>query len=165
MFRAIAWLFGIPAHGLNLLPFRSRVLFLSVSRPSLTNDIIEITGGRGVNAVLDSVGGPLITRLLGTLVPGGRIIAYGVQDPEPIPVTNAMIVYSNLRWEGFGIDRWLSGQDGREIVAMLNEIWSMVRLGTIQLRVDATYRLQDFQMALIGNSAKERVGKVILVSP
>ncbi len=138
---------------------------LSVSRPSLTKDIIEITGNRGVNALLDSVGGPLVTRLLGALVPGARIIAYGVQDREPIPVTNAMIIYSNLTWQGFGIDRWLGGQDKHEIIAMLNEIWSMVRRSTIQLPVDSTYCLHDFQSALKANSAKERRGKAILVSP
>ncbi len=137
---------------------------LSISRPSLTKDILEITGSRGVNAILDSVGGPLISRLLGTLIPGGRIIAYGVQDQEPIPITNAMIVYSNLIWMGFGIDRWLSEQDQRQITTMLNEIWSMVRRGTIRLRTNSAYRLQHFQMALKANSAEGRTGKVILAS-
>ena len=138
---------------------------LSANRSSLTKDILEITGERGVNAVLDSVGGPLITQLIGALVPGGRIIAYGVQDRELIPVTNAMLVYSNLVWQGFGIDHWLSGQDRHEITAMFNEVWSMVRDGTIQLPVDSTYRLQEFQDALKANSANDRTGKVILVSP
>ncbi len=138
---------------------------VSASRPSLTKDIVEITGNRGVNTVLDSVGGPLVTRLIGTLVAGGRIIAYGVQDQEPISITNAMIVYSNLMWEGFGIDRWLSRQPKGEIKAMFSEMWSMVRSGVIQLPVDSTYPLQQFQEALKANAAKERKGKVIMVSP
>jgi len=137
---------------------------LSDSRSSLTKDILEIAGNRGVNAVLDSVGGPLVSRLIGTLVPGGRIIAYGVQDQELIPVTNAMIVYSNLTWKGFGIDHWLSGQDKHETSLMVDEIWSMIRRGRIQLPVDSTYRLEDFQSALKANAAKESTGKVILVS-
>ncbi len=138
---------------------------VSAKRPSLTNDILEITGNRRVNAVLDSVGGPLVKRLIGTLVAGGRIIAYGVQDQEPIPVTNAMIVYSNLVWEGFGIDRWLSQQHRDEISGMFGQIWSMIRTGVIELPVDSTHPLQQFQDALKANAAKERKGKVIMVSP
>ena len=138
---------------------------VSASRPSLTKDIFEITGNRGVNTVIDSVGGPLVARLIGALVPGGRIIAYGVQDQQSIPITNAMIVYSNLTWEGFGIDRWLSQQDKGEIKATFTEIWSLIRNGIIQLPVDSTYPLQQFQDALKANATKERKGKVIMVSP
>ncbi len=137
---------------------------VSVSQPSLTKDIVEITGNRRVNTVLDSVGGPLVARLIGTLVAGGRIIAYGVQDQESIPITNAMIVYSNVTWEGFGIDRWLSQQDKGEIKAMFSEIWSAVRSGVIHLPLDSTYPLQQFQDALKANAANERKGKVIMVS-
>jgi NADPH:quinone reductase-like Zn-dependent oxidoreductase len=137
---------------------------VSASRPSLTKDIVEITGNRGVNTVLDSVGGPLVARLIGTLAPGGRIIAYGVQDQETIPVSNAMIVYSNIMWEGFGIDRWLSQQHRDEVSGMFGQIWSMIRTGVIQLPVDSTHPLQQFQDALKANSAKGRKGKVLMVS-
>jgi NADPH:quinone reductase-like Zn-dependent oxidoreductase len=38
------------------------------------------TSGKGVNLVLDSVGGSIFRRSLKLLVPGGRIICYGVTD-------------------------------------------------------------------------------------
>ena len=43
--------------------------------------IAEAAGERDVKALLDSVGGSLIARLFETLAAGGRVIAYGVQDP------------------------------------------------------------------------------------
>lgn len=44
-------------------------------------DIInQKTSGRGVNLVLDSVGGSVFRRSLKLLAPGGRIICYGVTD-------------------------------------------------------------------------------------
>src|SRR5262249_62209152 len=54
-----------------------------------------------------SKGGSLVARLFETLSQGARIIAYGVQDRSAAAVTNAMLIYSNLTRQGFGIDRWL----------------------------------------------------------
>ena len=95
----------------------------------------EIAGPHGVKALLDSVGGPLVAGLFETLVPGARIIAYGVQNRSAAPVTNAMLIYSNLTWQGFGIDGWLEQLDAAEAARMYREPWEMIRDGTLQLPV------------------------------
>ena len=81
---------------------------LSINQPDFPDVLSSIAGGRPITALLDSVGGPNTPKLFPALAPGARIIAYGVQDREPAAVTNAMLIYSNLTWKGFGIDRWLS---------------------------------------------------------
>jgi NADPH:quinone reductase len=137
----------------------------SIERPSLAADIASICGGRGIKALLDSVGGQLVTRLFETLAPGARIIAYGVQDRGPAAVTNAMLIYSNLIWQGFGIDRWLEQLQKFEGRKMYEELWSMIRNGTLMLPVASTHRLEEFGNALSADAANGRNGKVILLSP
>jgi NADPH:quinone reductase len=90
----------------------------SVQAPQLLAQISGVTGGKVV-ALLDSVGGSIVPRLIPALAAGAKIIAYGVQDREPAAVTNAMLIYSNLVWTGFGIDWWLSRRSPVALTAIL----------------------------------------------
>jgi NADPH:quinone reductase-like Zn-dependent oxidoreductase len=132
--------------------------------PTLTADITEIAGRNRITALLDSVGGPLIDRLFEILAYGARIIAYGVQDRSAAAVTNAMLIYSNLTWHGFGIDRWLEQSRQMESRAMLEELWSMVRDGTLRLPIASVHTIDEFGDALKSDARHGRNGRVILVS-
>jgi NADPH2:quinone reductase len=136
---------------------------LSADDPDLAEHIKDHTGGKGAAALLDSVGGPLVAKLLAALAAGARIVAYGVQDPQPIPVTNAMLVYSNLTWIGFGIDRWLSGRTVEQRRAMLQDLWALVADDTVRLPVASRHRLGDIAAALAADAQPGRLGKVLLV--
>ena len=136
---------------------------LSTADPDFLSRIAAITGDRRVSALLDSVGGPGVTRLFATLTPGARIVAYGVQDREPAIVTNAMLIYSNLTWQGFGIDRWLSDCPPATKAKMIDELWSMVTDKTLPLPVASTLGLDQFREALAADASQGRIGKVVLV--
>jgi NADPH2:quinone reductase len=136
---------------------------LSTADPDLLSKVTAITGDRRVSALLDSVGGPCVPGLFAALAPGARIIAYGVQDREPAVVTNAMLIYSNLTWQGFGIDRWLSQCSSATKARMIDELWSMVADKTLPLPVASTHRLDQFRDALAADARQGRTGKVLLV--
>jgi NADPH:quinone reductase-like Zn-dependent oxidoreductase len=135
---------------------------LSSSDPTLGESITKLTAGRAV-ALLDSVGGTLLSQLLPVLAGGARVLAYGVQDKTPVPITNAMLIYSNLTWIGFGIDRWLSRIDGAHLRAAQESLWTMLRDGTLQLPIASLIPLKDFRQGLAADSASGRLGKVLLI--
>jgi NADPH:quinone reductase len=137
---------------------------LSIDELDLIASILTLTGERRVSALLDSVGGPAIPKLFGALAAGGRIVAYGVQDREPAVVTNAMLIYSNLTWKGFGIDRWLSQAPDDAKARAIDELWSLIRDNTLRLPVASTHALAQFQDALAADARRGRIGKVLLVS-
>ena len=137
---------------------------LSTGDPDLAAEVAAITGDRRVSALLDSVGGPGVTRLFAMLAPGARIVAYGVQDREPASVSNATLIYSNLTWQGFGIDRWLSDCPPARKAGMIEELWSMIEDNALPLPVASTYTLVQFREALASDARQGRVGKVLLVS-
>jgi NADPH:quinone reductase-like Zn-dependent oxidoreductase len=74
-----------------------------------------------------------------------------------------MLIYSNLTWTGFGIDRWLSVRPAGAAAAMLQELWSMIRDGTLALLVASTYPLARFDEALASDARPQRRGKILLV--
>lgn len=135
---------------------------ISASEMNLPKAIADLANGNPIAAILDSVGGPLIEKLMPSLAPGASIVAYGVQDRAPAAVTNAMLIYSNLVWKGFGIDRWLSQQSAEAKVQMIDAIWSMIRDDAVALPVDLNHRLANFRDALAADAKPGRIGKVIL---
>jgi NADPH2:quinone reductase len=122
----------------------------------------RVTGNAPITALLDSVGGPLVAKLMASLAPGASIVAYGVQDRDPAAITNAMLIYSNLTWKGFGIDHWLLQQSADARATMITEIWTMIRDGGLSLPVDSNHQLADFAVALAADGKSGRIGKVIL---
>jgi NADPH:quinone reductase-like Zn-dependent oxidoreductase len=116
--------------------------------PELAMRVRELTGAEGVAAVLDGVGGALIGSLFPALRPGATLVAYGTLSPEPLAVRNADLVYGNLRWFGFGIDRWLGSITSAAHEIMLDELWEGVRSGHLPLPVQAQLPLREFEAGL-----------------
>jgi NADPH2:quinone reductase len=108
-----------------------------------------LSAGVGLAALIDSVGGALVERLLPELRPGATIVTYGTLSPDPIQVHNGTLVYGNLTWKGFGIDRWLSGLTPAERALMLDALLSGIRSRTYQLPVSARVALRDFARGLV----------------
>ena len=66
------------------------------------------------------------------------------------------------RWAGFGIDHWLAQLGSSEARKMYEELWSMVRDGSLELPVSSSHPLDEFADALMADAAHGRIGKVIL---
>jgi NADPH:quinone reductase-like Zn-dependent oxidoreductase len=133
----------------------------STTEGDLIDKIRSITKGAGLAALLDSVGGSLIEGLFGAMQPGGTIIAYGTMSDEPITLRNATLIYSNLTWRGFGIDRWLSTITPAYRAHMLDALYDAMRSKRLPLPVRARFELADFRHAV--RSAQETApGKVFL---
>jgi NADPH:quinone reductase-like Zn-dependent oxidoreductase len=130
----------------------------------LEETIRETTGGKGPSAVLDSVGGPVLERLLSLLAPGATLVAYGTASDAPISVRNSTIVYSNLTWKGFGIDYWLSRASSEKRARMVSEIWTRIERGTLELAIDSRFALADFAAALDRAIDGAPRGKVIVTT-
>ncbi|MES2045794.1 MAG: zinc-binding dehydrogenase [Pseudomonadota bacterium] len=132
--------------------------------PDLIDKLHGQTRAAPPAALLDSVGGPLVANLMPLLQPGARIVAYGVMDPAPTSVTNAALIYQNLTWIGFGIDRWLGTLPTARRAELVDQLCAMLRDGSLQLPVAARFPLDDIQDALRADAAPGRSGKIILTS-
>jgi NADPH2:quinone reductase len=120
-----------------------------------------LSAGVGLAALIDSVGGALVERLLPELREGATIVTYGTLSPDPIRVHNSTIVYQNLTWKGFGIDRWLSALPLIERARMLDALWNGIRSRTYELPVSSHVPLRDFARGLaLAQTASD--GKVLL---
>lgn len=120
-----------------------------------------MTGGEPLAGLLDSVGGDAITSMLPALRPGATIVSYGVLGDGAATISNPDIVYRNLCWKGFVIDRWLATSAGR-IPAMVEELWRSIASGALPLPVRARYRLEDVRRAIADAASGGRGSKVLI---
>jgi len=122
-----------------------------------------LSGGSGLAALIDSVGGALVERLVPELREGATIVTYGTLSSDPIQIHNAAIVYGNLTWKGFGIDRWLSGLSATERERMVDALWNGIRSRTYELPVSSRVALRDFARGLT-LASDATAGKVLLTT-
>ncbi|MDF2117148.1 zinc-binding dehydrogenase [Roseiarcaceae bacterium H3SJ34-1] len=134
---------------------------LSADDPQLV-PALTAAGQNGINGLLDSVGGPLVPRLFSTLAAGATVVAYGVQDAQPMQVSNAMLIYANLTWVGFGIDRWLALR-GDAVQDDIKLAWSLIERKVITLPVQTRFEMGDIEAAFAADGAAGRAGKVLFV--
>ena len=140
-------------------------LVYSSDAADLPDLILAAPGFRQAAALLDSVGGPLVASLFPTLASGARIVAYGVQSRGLAAVNNAQLIYGNLTWMGFGIDRWLGQQSSQSIQDMYTSLWALTRAGELALPVTSIFPLKAIGAALAVDGSPGRRGKVLLISP
>jgi len=136
---------------------------LAENTPDLAARVRELAGGSGIAALIDCVGGGLAGSLFPALETGGTVVAYGTLSPEPVPVRNATLIYGNLTWFGFGIDRFLAGLSAADSERMLAALWAGIASGRLPLPVQAHAPLADFSSALRLAAGSGR-GKVIFAN-
>jgi len=126
-------------------------------RGTLKQTINELTKGKGIKAALDAVGGELATEVISSLSPGGRLITYGLLDPEPTSYLNAEVVFKNLVIKGFGVRGYVAGLSHEEKTHMISHLVHSIGRAEFQLAASATYTVDQFELAFAHNKS----GKVL----
>jgi NADPH:quinone reductase-like Zn-dependent oxidoreductase len=121
---------------------------------------LTAAAGGPVAALLDCVGGDAIARVLPALRQGAALVSYGALGGDAARVSNADIVYRNLRWCGFGIDHWLDGL-GPRTTEIVRETWQAMQ-ASLQTPVAAAYPLAEITRAM-ASAARDSAGKTIVI--
>jgi len=123
--------------------------------------VAELTGGRGVDVVVDPVGGDRVTDSLRSLAPEGRLLVIGFAAGEiPIVKVNRLLLRNvsvvGVGWGPFWMPKpdYLAEQ-WRELLPLLNS-------GVLDPMVGATYPLDRAADALVSMADRTAVGKLVL---
>ncbi len=122
----------------------------------------ELTGGRGVDAVLDVVGGEAFTDSLRCLAEQGRVLVVGFASGQGIPEVKVnRLLLGNLDVRGVG---W--GAYAMMRPAYMHEQWAsllpMIESGVVAPPIGATYELDDFARALQDMDERRTLGKTVV---
>jgi NADPH2:quinone reductase len=125
--------------------------------PSLVKDL---TGGKGVDIVLEMVGGETVHRAIETMGPFARMIVYGQSSGEAASVDPQQLVNLNQSMTGFYIAGYFAHPE--LIVAALGEIISHVSAGRLSLQVGLAFPLSKAAEAHRLLEGRKTTGKVVL---
>lgn len=124
--------------------------------------IKELTGGRGVDVVLDSIGGPYFERNVASLAVGGRLVVIGLTGGASSEINLATLMLRRLHVIGSTL-RARSAAEKQAIVASFEERFGdAVDAGRLTVEVDRVLPLAQAPEAHRLVDASTHFGKVVL---
>lgn len=131
------------------------------SAATLAQLLQPLAAQRGFDAVIDPIGGPATLDLIDACAPGAALVSYGVLDDRPFELRASQLLYRNLRWFGFGIDRYLDALRESELAGAREAVWQLMREQPALTAVAASHPLRDHGAALRDSDRLVREGKVL----
>lgn len=132
-----------------------------VSVDGFRQSVAEATGGRGVDVIVDPVGGDRFTDSLRSLAPEGRLLVIGFTGGEIPTVKVNRLLLNNISVVGVGWGAyWLARPE------YLQEQWSdlapLLAAGRIKPIVGSIHDLDDVRVALESLDQRHALGKALL---
>lgn len=135
-------------------------LAVDYGREDWIEQVLEATGGSGVDVVLESVGGEVGARAFECLAPLGRLVMFGAASGRPMPPPDLMqLNVKGQSFSGFG-GPWL--RPGRAQAAR-EELSRYLRDGNLRV-VGPSFPLAEAAEAHRAVEGRATVGKVVLLT-
>ena len=132
-----------------------------VARP-VEDAVAGLTDGRGVDVVVDVVGGDVFTDSLRSLAPQGRLLVVGFAAGQGIPEVKVnRLLLGNTDVRGVGWGAYAMTRPGY-MQQQWHRLAPMIESGVVRPPIGATYDLADFGRALVDMDERRTLGKSVV---
>jgi NADPH2:quinone reductase len=133
---------------------------INYRRDDLVEQVMKLTGGKGVDLVVDPVGGATLQGSLGALGYRGRISLVGNAGREPMKVDVSSLMGGNRSLTGVFL--------GAEIMTdrvhdMIQDLIDRAAKGELEVVIDKTFPLSEAAAAHAYIESRQAVGRVLLI--
>jgi NADPH2:quinone reductase len=133
---------------------------INYRRDDLVEQVMKLTGGKGVDLVVDPVGGATLAGSLGALGYRGRISLVGNAGREPMKVDVSSLMAGNRSLTGVFL--------GAEIMTdrvhdMIQDLIDQAARGELEVVIDRTFPLAEADKAHAYIESRQAVGRVLLI--
>ena len=135
---------------------------INYTAADLVTEVRRLTGGRGVDLVVESVGGRTLAAAVACLAYRGRCVSLGDAGRSGASVVDlADLRPNNLTVTGYflGAELFLDPRTHQMVANLLDE----VAAGTLQVVIDRRFPLRDADEAHAYIEARRAVGRVLLI--
>ncbi len=126
---------------------------INYERQSIRDEALRITGGRGVDLVIESVGGEVLRQSIDAVCFNGRLITCGAHAGEVVPINIIELFRKHMMLHG-------SHFCGRR---ELQRVFALMAEGTLAPVIHKVYPLAEIQEAARRTANREVFGKMVLV--
>ncbi|GAB3565649.1 zinc-binding dehydrogenase [Spirosoma luteolum] len=135
---------------------------INTETESMAARVKAITGGTGVDCVLDAVGGHTAAQALTCLKRGGTMLMYGLLSMQDPAINVGLMIFKNLTIRGFWLTDWMRTADEATRQTVARQVIDLLRSGEVQLPVEATYGLDQIVEAVAHADRPGRWGKILI---
>jgi NADPH:quinone reductase len=133
-----------------------------------TEDFVEVvrelTQGKGVNLILDMVGGPYVERNIKALAVEGRLVQIAWLGGAKVSANFTHLMLKRLTWTGSTL-RPRSVEDKGAIARALEaKVWPLIAKGEVKPLIHATFPLAEAARAHELMESSSHIGKIVLVT-
>ena len=133
-----------------------------------TDDFVDVvkqlTGGQGVNLILDIVGGDYIARDLAALAVEGRLVVIGFMGGDTATIDFRRVLGRRLTITGSTLRPRSVAEKGEIATALRWEVWPLLEQRVVKPVVYRTFPLEDAAAAHRLMESSEHVGKIVLMT-
>jgi NADPH:quinone reductase len=124
-------------------------------------ETMRLTGGRGVDLILDAVGRPTFEKGLKCLAPFGHLILYGSAGGPPAPIDPMRLFAKSLSVSGFVVPMVYGMSDIHR--RGLADVFRLAREGKLTVPISRKYALANAADAIRHLQSRRSTGKLLLV--
>jgi putative PIG3 family NAD(P)H quinone oxidoreductase len=135
---------------------------LNYKKKDFAAEVLKITKNRGVDVVLDMVGGDYIPRNLSCMAPYGRHVSIAMQRGRMAEVPIAQLMAKRLVMTGSALRPQPPQVKGAIAKALRKNIWPLMDKKKIRPVIDRVFPLEKAQAAHDYLEAGGHIGKVVL---
>jgi NADPH:quinone reductase len=138
---------------------------INYRRSDFVEAVREITGDRGVDLVLDIVGGPYVPRNLAVLAMDGRLVQIGLMGSEVMGTVDfRRVLGRRLTITGSTLRPRTVEEKGRIAAALRREVWPLLEHGAVAPVIHCTYPLVEASAAHRLMESNAHIGKIVLTT-
>lgn len=131
-----------------------------------TNDFVQViakeTAGRGVDLILDMVGGDYIARNIKALAMDGRLAMIAFLAGPSATVNFAQIMTKRITVTGSTLRPRSVADKSATAHALREQVWPFIAAGKIRPQIDSTFALDEAAAAHTRLESGAHIGKIIL---
>ena len=122
------------------------------------------TGGRGVDVILDMVGGPYVERNLQALAVEGRLVQIAWLQGPKVQANFMPLMLKRLTWTGSTLRPRSVDQKGEIARALETRVWPLLAAGKVKPLIHQTFPLAEAAAAHALMESSTHIGKIVLVT-
>lgn len=123
----------------------------------------ELTAGRGVDVVLDMVGGDYVERNLKCLGMGGRHVSIAFQRGHKVSLSLLPVLQKRLILTGSGLRPRTIAEKGAIAAELREQVWPLLAAGRVRPVIDSTFALEQAAAAHARMDSGAHIGKIVLI--
>ena len=125
-------------------------------------EVARLTDGKGVDLLLDMVGGSYTPRNIAALAVDGRLVQIGVQQGSDVQIDLRPVMMRRLTITGSTLRPRTAAQKGAIASALREHVWPLLESGRVRPMIDHEFPLAEAAAAHRYLEAGEHIGKVVL---